>query len=74
MKRKKKSGVQICLCRKCASFFYNSKKHRIYRFDTLQVITDECLFCRCNKGYDYILEDLPTKRAFGFGKIGGGHG
>lgn len=72
--RRKAKGAHLCLCSKCASFFYNSKKHRIYRVDMLQVITDECLFCRCSRGYDYLLEDLPIKRTFGRRKIGGRHG
>ena len=62
--KKKNTSVQICLCSHCASIFYNSSKHRISRSDPLQVITDECLFCRCCRGYDYNLEPVPNIKTF----------
>ena len=72
--KRKTTGVHLDLCGECASIFYNSKEHRIYRVDMLQVITDECFFCRSRRAYAYILEDLPKKKSFGFGRNGGGHG
>lgn len=72
--RRKTNGVHLCLCGTCASFFYNSKEHRIYRVDMLQVITEECFFCRDRRGYDFILEDIPNKKSFRFRKNGGRHG
>ena len=72
--KRKTTGVHFDLCGECASFFYNSKEHRIYRVDWLQVITDECFFCRRKGAYEYILEDLPQKRPFGMRKVGGRRG
>ena len=72
--RRKTNGVHLCLCGTCASFFYNSKELRIYRVDMLQVITDECFFCRRKGAYEYILEDLPKKRPFRMRKVGGRRG
>ena len=72
--RRKAKGAHLCLCSKCASFFYNSKEHRIYRVDMLQVITDECFFCRSIRAYAYILEDLPKKKTFGMRRVGGHRG
>lgn len=58
-----KNTVQICLCSKCAGVFYSSATHKIYRADPLQVITDECFFCRSSRGFDYSIETIPfTKK------------
>lgn len=72
--KRKTNGVHFDLCGECANFFYNSKEHRIYRVDMLQVITDECFFCRRKGAYEYILEDFPQKRHFRMRKVGGRRG
>lgn len=74
MMKRKTSGVHFDFCGECASYFYNSNEHRIYRTDMLQVITHECFLCRRKGAYEYILEDLPQKRPFGMRKVGGRRG
>ena len=61
--KKKTPGTLLCLCSKCANEYYSSSEYQIYRSDPLQVIMDECLLCRKNRGFDYILRVTPKKTA-----------
>ena len=50
---KRNSIFEMCLCPRCASVFLNSRKHNIKRINPLDVIKDECDYCRVGKGHDY---------------------
>ena len=56
-------GTDLCLCSQCASHFYNSPTHRIFRTDPLQVTKDLCDHCRARRGYDFIISIVhPTRK------------
>lgn len=46
-------NVELCLCGRCASAFYQSAAYRICRTDPLQVIQEECSYCSFRRRYDY---------------------
>lgn len=50
--------VILCLCGHCAGVFYRSSVHRIKRIDPLQIIKEECMYCRIHNGYDYAIKDI----------------
>lgn len=37
--------MEICLCSRCASQFYNSPKHLIKRVDPFQTVKEPCTYC-----------------------------
>ena len=45
--------IEICLCHRCASTYYNMKDRRIQRVDFLQVEKDFCTLCGYRRGYDF---------------------
>ena len=55
----KKKGInnkmELCLCPRCASQFYNASSQRIRRADPVQVYLDVCDYCRSRRGCDFIL-------------------
>ena len=54
-KRNMNSNMELCLCPRCASQFYNASSQRIKRADPIQVYLDVCDCCRTRRGYDFIL-------------------
>ena len=51
--KKKTSYIEMCLCPRCASVYYESKEHFIKRVDPNQKILDSCDLCRHPHGYDF---------------------
>ena len=47
--------MELCLCPRCASQFYNASSQRIRRADPIQVYLDMCDCCRSRRGFDFIL-------------------
>ena len=47
--------ILITLCCSCASQFYNTNKYRMQRADSWQINKEECTYCGCRRGYDYLL-------------------
>lgn len=54
-KRSMNSKMELCLCPRCASQFYNVSSQRIRRADPIQVYLDVCDCCRSRRGFDFIL-------------------
>ena len=59
---RKRTGTDLCLCSQCASHFYNSPTHRIFRADPLQVTKDLCDHCRARRGYEFIVSVIRPVR------------
>ena len=51
--------IEICLCPKCASAFYDIPSYKIVRKDPYQVNKDLCTYCNSRFGYDFLI----SKRA-----------
>lgn len=47
--------ILITLCHTCAAQFYSTNRYRMRRADRFQVNKEECTFCGCRRGYDYLL-------------------
>lgn len=45
--------MEMCLCGRCASAYYNMEDHRIKRVDMLQVEKDVCTMCGYRTGFDF---------------------
>ena len=45
--------IEISLCSRCASVYYNDKNYLIKRKDFNQTIYEECMMCRNPHGYDF---------------------
>jgi len=58
--RKKVVGepMEICLCSRCASQFYNSRQHFIKRADYYQINKEPCTYCNSRNGFDFLIFDL----------------
>lgn len=41
----RESILEICLCPRCASVFYNDRAYWIERYDPNQVILEDCMLC-----------------------------
>lgn len=48
-------GIELCLCGRCASDFYNVPGHYIKRVDKDQKVKETCTYCNSMLGYDYII-------------------
>ena len=67
-KSKDNSGekMELCLCSRCASDFYNMDGYKIKRVDMLQTSKDICTFCSYRRGYDfYVWPVSSTRRRYG---------
>lgn len=53
--------MEICLCSRCASQFYNSPKHLIKRADPFQTVKEPCTYCNYRYGYDFLIYDLEKE-------------
>ena len=47
--------IMITLCCGCVSQFYSTNRYHMRRVDYYQIKKDECTFCGCHRGYDYLL-------------------
>ena len=45
--------MELCLCHRCASAYYNMPDHRIERVDFLQVEKDTCTICGYRMVFDF---------------------
>lgn len=48
-------AIELCLCGKCASEFFNTPGHYIKRVDKNQVVKDTCTYCNQRMGFDYLV-------------------
>lgn len=54
-KKRNSEKIELCLCAKCARQFYQTHPRNIRRADPVQVVREECDYCRMGRGYDFIL-------------------
>lgn len=54
-KRNTHNRMELCLCPRCASQFYDASSQKIRRADPIQVYLDVCDCCRSRRGFDFIL-------------------
>ena len=47
--------ILITLCGSCVAQFYSVSGYRLQRADRDQVTKEECTYCGCRRGYDYLL-------------------
>lgn len=50
--------MELCLCSRCASQFYNSRHYFIKRADYDQTAKEPCTYCNIRTGYDFLIFDL----------------
>ena len=48
-------ALEMCLCRKCLSSFYDANKYIVRRKNPYQVIKGDCTYCNNGKGWDYLI-------------------
>ncbi len=48
-------GIELCLCGKCATDFFNTPGHYIKRVNKDQTVKDTCTYCNSRPGFDYIV-------------------
>lgn len=53
--RAKPKALEVCLCRKCLSNFYDARKYIVRRKNPYQEIKGDCTYCSYGKGYDYLI-------------------
>lgn len=51
---------EVCLCSRCASIYYESKKHYVVRKDLYQYILEPCDICKNPHGYDFLIWDVSS--------------
>ena len=59
-KQKNEEPLTMVLCGRCLSQFFYSGMYYISRCDQNQLIKEDCCYCGCRKGFDYIL--YPKKK------------
>ena len=52
-KRNQIPDLELSLCSKCASVYYNDKSYFIERADVNQTVYEECMMCRNPHGFDF---------------------
>lgn len=55
--------LEISLCSKCASVYYNDKNYFIERSDITQSVFEECMMCRNTHGFDFNIWIKATLRS-----------
>lgn len=45
--------MEMCLCSRCASTFYEMPDHGIKRVYKFQFESEPCSICNCHQGYDF---------------------
>ena len=51
----KPKALELCLCQRCLSSFYDAKKYSVRRKNPYQVIKGDCTYCNYGKGWDYLI-------------------
>ena len=64
--------LELSLCSKCASVYYNDKKYHIERADQTQIVYEECMMCKNPHGFDFNIWVKPTLRCENSHHCGGG--
>lgn len=64
--------LELSLCSKCASVYYNDKKYQIERADPTQFVYEECMMCKNPHGFDFNIWVKPTLRCEKSHHCGGG--
>lgn len=54
--------LEICLCSKCASVYYELPDYNIQRSNIWQDVLEECTICHNNNGFDFKIWELSTVR------------
>lgn len=54
--------LELSLCPKCASVYYNDRNYYIERTDYTQTIYEECMMCKNPHGLDFNIWVKPTLR------------
>lgn len=64
MRDYKKSSVymELCLCRRCASVYFNDSAYRIKRAEIFQAELGPCDICQQYRGVDYKIWKKPNVR------------
>lgn len=55
--------LELSLCSKCASVYYNDKRYFIERADITKTKHEECMMCRNPHGFDFNIWDKSTLRS-----------
>lgn len=55
--------IELSLCSKCASVYYNDKNYHIERADITQINYEECMMCRNPHGFDFNIWFKSTLRS-----------
>lgn len=58
----KHETIELTLCSKCASVYFNDKDYFVRRADTAQTVYEECMMCRNPHGYDFFISCKSTMR------------
>ena len=61
-KTERSKPILITLCCSCAAQFYSASHYRLRRADRYQVNKEECTYCGCRTGYDYLLYPKRIQR------------
>ena len=59
--------MELCLCSRCASAFYDIPSYKIIRKDPYQIHKDLCTYCNSRLGFDFLIckrtnVQMPAKR------------
>lgn len=59
--------MELCLCSRCASAFYDIPSYKIMRKDPFQINKDLCSYCNSRLGFDFLIckrtnVQMPAKR------------
>ena len=55
--------LELTLCSKCASIYYNDKRCFIQRADLTQIIHEDCMLCSNPHGFDFNIWNKSTLRS-----------
>lgn len=47
--------MELCLCQRCASAFYDIPSYKIMRKDPYQINKDLCTYCNSRLGFDFLI-------------------
>lgn len=61
-KTERREPILITLCGSCAAQFYSASRYRLQRADRDQVNKEDCTYCGCRRGYDYLLYPKRIQR------------
>lgn len=61
-KTERSKPILITLCCSCAAQFYYTNRYRMRRAERNQINKEECTYCGCRTGYDYLLYPKRIQR------------